>query len=329
VKPWRPDPLVQVIGVLVVIAAGCASDATTGSVPESVVASSPAVVTATNGATVTTAPTGLAAAVTPRAVSTARITSHLSADELAGQLTAIERTAGEGFGSVGQHQQLLYRYLAAHADLDDAVLALVGADVRPYVERIVRARQLGQAIAAADTTPSPPNDTLPAWTLVDPLPAAELLADYRDAEEMTGIPWYWLAAIHLQETRTGRIIGTSSAGAVGPMQFLPSTWQRCCTGDPANTRDAIIGAATYLSQSGGPTDMPAALNQYNPSASYVATVTAFAENMRDNPKLYSAYREWQVFYASSAGAVRLPIGYHAAQPIDAAAYLAEHPVDAG
>jgi membrane-bound lytic murein transglycosylase B len=281
----------------------------------------------TTASTATVTSTTAASAAT--AVSTARISRHLSAGELAGQLTALERTAGEGFASVGQHQQLLYRYLAAHADLDDAVLDAVGADLRPYVERIVRARQLGQARAAADTTPSPLSDTLPAWAVVDPLPADELLADYRDAEATTGIPWYWLAAIHLQETRMGRIIGTSSAGAVGPMQFLPSTWQRCCVGDPTNTRDAIIGAATYLSQSGGPADMQAALNEYNPNTSYIATVTAYADNMRDNPQLYAAYREWQVFYASSAGTVRLPIGYNATQPIDAAAYLAEHPGDRG
>jgi len=56
--------------------------------------------------------------------------------------------------------------------------------------------------------------------------------------------------------------------------------------------------------------------------------TAFAENMRDNPKLYNAYREWQVFYPTSAGTVRLPTGYNESQPIDAATYLADHPEDA-
>ena len=75
---------------------------------------------------------------------------------------------------------------------------------------------------------------------------------YSEAELLTGIAWYWLASIHLQETRMGRIEGVSSAGAVGPMQFLPTTWEACCTGDPTVTRDAIIGAATYLAQSGGP-----------------------------------------------------------------------------
>ena len=315
--------------VLLASVAGCTSDATTTATTGSTSGATSPASSSTPASTSAVPTTSAVTSTATTLVSTARIISNLNADELAGELTALERTAGAGYGSIGRHQQLLYRYLAAHADLDDAVLATVGDDVRPYVERIVRARQLGQARAAADTTPTPASDRLPAWVLVDPLPADELLADYHDAEATTGIAWYWLAAIHLQETRMGRIIGTSSAGAVGPMQFLPSTFQSCCIGDPTNTRDAIIGAATYLSQSGGPADMHAALDQYNPSESYIATVTAFAENMRDNPRLYGAYREWQVFYTSSAGTVRLPVGYGATQPIDAAGYLAEHPDDAG
>lgn len=126
----------------------------------------------------------------------------------------------------------------------------------------------------------------------------------------------------------GRIVGTSSAGAVGPMQFLPSTWASCCTGDPTVARDAIIGAATYLAQSGAPADMDAALHQYNPNDGYVAVVTAYAANLRDVPALYAGYHGFQVFTSSSAGTVRLPIGYSQTAPIDAAAYLAEHPADA-
>ena len=247
---------------------------------------------------------------------------------MAAQLTEVELAAADGDGSAGVRQQLLYRYLAAHPQLDQPVLAAVGADVRPYIERIVGARQFGQTRQAANPTPPVPAESLPAWSIVDPLPADDLLADYRQAEAATGIAWYWLAAIHLQETRMGRIIGTSSAGAIGPMQFLPSTWERCCTGDPTVTRDAILGAAVYLGQSGGPSDMPAAVHEYNPNDSYVATVTAFAENMRDNPQLFAAYREWQVFYPSAAGAIRLSVGYSQSHPIDAVAYLADHPDDA-
>ena len=158
--------------------------------------------------------------------------------------------------------------------------------------------------------------------------AEELLADYRDAEATTGIAWYWLAAIHLQETRMGRIIGTSSAGAVGPMQFLPSTWAAVLRrrSDKYSRRNNRRGDVPR--QSGGPADMQAALHEYNPSDSYVATVTAFAENMRDNPQLFAAYREWQVFYRHVGGHGPPPVGYSEAQPIHAAAYLAEHPDDA-
>ena len=117
------------------------------------------------------------------------------------------------------------------------------AQVRPYVERIIRARQFGQARQAANPNPTPPATRCRRGRSSSRCLSTSCIADYRAAEAATGIDWYWLAAIHLQETRMGRIIGTSSAGAVGPMQFLPTTWARCCTGDPTVTRDAIIGAA--------------------------------------------------------------------------------------
>ena len=319
---WRPDRWSAAFGAIVVlVTASCSTESSTEP------ATSTVDVTSSVASSVTTTIT--MATTTTTASSTARIAETLAAADLARELTEAESAAARGDGSAGRRQQLLYRYLSAHAELDDAVLAGVTDEVRPSVERIIHARQFAQARQAANPGSAPPSATLPAWTVVEPLPAAELLDEYRAAEVATGIAWYWLAAIHLQETRMGRIIGTSSAGAVGPMQFLPSTWARCCTGDPTIPRQAILGAGAYLAQSGGPADMQAALHEYNPSDTYVATVTAFAENMRDNPNLYAAYHEWQVFYSSAAGTIRLPIGYSQAHPIDAAAYLADHPQDAG
>jgi hypothetical protein len=306
-----------------VLIGGCSSERATTATPAgaatSIVDSVAVTTTASSAATVATS--------TSTAIAT-RIVENLSAADVTTALSEVELAAARGDGSIGPRQQLLYRYLSAHADFDDAVLANVAGDVRPSVERIVRARQFGQARQAANQTPSPPSSTLPAWSIVEPLSVDELLGDYHAAEDATGIGWYWLAAINLQETRMGRIIGTSSAGAVGPMQFLPATWAHCCTGDPTIARDAIMGAAVYLTQNGGPADMQAALHAYNPSDTYAATVTAFAENMRDNPQLYSAYHEWQVFYSSSAGVIRLPVGYNQAQPINATAYVLAHPDDA-
>jgi len=195
------------------------------------------------------------------------------------------------------------RELADQPDLDEAVLATVDPMARPAVERIVRARQFLQQ-RSASRPPQPLPDELPAWTIVEPEPVDTLLDHYAEADDLTGIPWYWLAAI------------------------LPTTWTVCCTGDPTVTRDAIIGAATYLMQSGGPADMAAAVHQYNPNDGYVAVITAYAESFRDDPELYPGHHAFQVVFGSSAGTVRLPIGYTETMPIDAAAYLTSNPQDA-
>ncbi len=92
------------------------------------------------------------------------------------------------------------------------------------------------------------------------------------AEDATGIEWEYLAAINLVETRMGRINGVSTAGAVGPMQFLPSTWAECCEGDPTIAADAIMGAGQYLLDRGGPLDMDRAILGYNNSKNYVTAV---------------------------------------------------------
>jgi hypothetical protein len=143
------------------------------------------------------------------------------------------------------------------------------------------------------------------------------------------VPWYYLAAINLAETAMGRIAGVSSANAQGPMQFLPSTWASCCKGDIDDDHDAIIGAATYLAQSGAPERMNDAILQYNPSRAYLQTVTSYAEVMRLDERAYRGYHAWQVFVATSVGSIRLPVGFTASEPIDAAAYLAAHPSDRG
>ncbi|MCB1001709.1 MAG: lytic transglycosylase domain-containing protein [Acidimicrobiales bacterium] len=303
-----------------------------GTPPTSVAPDEPAataaIATDTTGATgatdtSTTTPSTARLAVVPTDAAT--FAAALSSAELTIRDPASPPEAVE---EAGRQYQLLLRALADVPELDEPVLAALDPTVRPTVERTVRARQFLQARNAADTTPSTPPSELPAWTIVPPEAPDVLLAHYREAEQLTGIAWYWLAAIHLQETRMGRIQGVSSAGAVGPMQFLPSTWIECCSGDPTVARDAIIGAATYLARSGGPTDMQAALHQYNPHDGYVAVVTAYAENLRDVPQLYAGYHAFQVFVGTSAGTVRLPVGYTSPTPVDAAAHLAAHPADA-
>ncbi|MGD9705208.1 MAG: lytic transglycosylase domain-containing protein [Acidimicrobiia bacterium] len=297
----------------------------------------PGSVAGADGTATTAAMTATTAATDPSPAGAVPAVLDLGADAdaaaIATALTEAERTIrGDGstpeqVAAAGRRQQLLYRYLSGHGELDAAVIAAVGDDVRPAVQRTIEAREAVQALRAG-TERMPPPATLPAWRIVEPLPAEELLTYYREAETLTGVAWYWLAAINLQETRMGRIDGVSSAGAVGPMQFLPATWADCCTGDPLEPRDAIIGAATYLVRHGAPGDMRAALYGYNPSDAYVIVVTALAENLRDDERAYRGYHAWQVFYESAVGDVRLPIGYAATVETDAATYLATHPEDA-
>src|SRR6266498_739859 len=155
---------------------------------------------------------------------------------------------------------------------------------------------------------SRPGPRLPPWRIVAPRPAAELLAAYHDAEAELGVPWTYLAAINVVETRTGRIRGSSPAGAQGPMQFLPSTWRRYgAGGDVDSVHDAILAAARLLRANGAPADMAGALYAYNHSPLYVRAVTAYAQQMRADQRAFLGYHQWQVYY----GDTLLPEGYPA------------------
>ena len=116
-----------------------------------------------------------------------------------------------------------------------------------------------------------------------PMSFAALRSIWQAAGSTYGIPWEVLAAINKVETGFGRNLGPSSAGAIGWMQFMPSTWARWGldangdgVADPANPTDAIFSAARYLAACGGQTDIAGAVNCYNHSSRYVTEVLALA-----------------------------------------------------
>ena len=102
-----------------------------------------------------------------------------------------------------------------------------------------------------------------------------------------GLPWEVLAAIGQIESGFGANTGPSSAGALGPMQFLPSTWAEWGIsgfGDPGPANimdpfDAVPSAARYLCAAGGSTaaGLPRAIFAYNHADWYVAEVLALAK----------------------------------------------------
>jgi hypothetical protein len=148
--------------------------------------------------------------------------------------------------------------------------------------------------------------TLPNFRIRRPEPADVLLSYFRAAERRFGVDWEVLAAIMLIETRMGRIRSSSSAGAQGPMQFIPSTWEAYgMGGDIHDPEDAVMGAANYLRASGAPDDYRRALYAYNHVDAYVKAVWSYARMMMRFPDAYYAYYNWQVYVRTVDGDVRL------------------------
>jgi membrane-bound lytic murein transglycosylase B len=96
-----------------------------------------------------------------------------------------------------------------------------------------------------------------------------------------------LAAIGQIESGDRANPGVSSAGAMGPMQFLPSTWAEwgiTAFGEPGPPNimdpfDAVPAAARYLCAAGGATaaGLPGAIFAYNHAGWYVTEVLALAK----------------------------------------------------
>jgi peptidoglycan DL-endopeptidase CwlO len=127
----------------------------------------------------------------------------------------------------------------------------------------------GQQAAACTAQPA-------ASSAASSIPA-NYLADFKAAETRYGIPWTVLAAIGEVESGDGKNDRPSSAGALGPMQFLPSTWTTY--GDGGNIMspaDAIPAAARLLAANGAPGHLQQALFAYNHSSAYVTDILAWA-----------------------------------------------------
>jgi soluble lytic murein transglycosylase-like protein len=142
------------------------------------------------------------------------------------------------------------------------------------------------ALALPDAGPSPLSDVLLGAFRVPPF----LLPIYQAAGTAYGVPWTVLAAINEIETDYGRNVARSSAGAIGWMQFLPTTWGQYGVdangdgrSDPGNPVDAIFAAARYLHAAGADRDPRAAIFAYNHADWYVRSVLLRAKLLGSTP----------------------------------------------
>jgi hypothetical protein len=133
------------------------------------------------------------------------------------------------------------------------------------------------ALAAPDVPDAPP--------AVADIPL-DYLVLYQQAAARFGLDWPVLAAVGRVETNHGRNTNgcaPNSAGARGPMQFLPATFAHAAKlagltdPDICDPADAIQAAAAYLKSNGAPDDWERALYRYNPADSYPPLVLSWAQ----------------------------------------------------
>jgi membrane-bound lytic murein transglycosylase B len=287
--------------------------------------------TRSSTASMSTATPPTASTATPSAAATTLLPAQprLASDpaRLAGDLVVDEQALRDPSSSeavlvgAARRQQAAYRALARHAEWDAVARTQIPPSlIHVYGRNVDARRQLTAMVASA------PKDTLPTWRIDAPPPADELLGYYRKAEAATGVGWNYLAAINLVETGLGRILGVSSAGAQGPMQFLPSTFATYGNGgDIHSPHDSIMAAGRYLAANGFADDHDHAIFRYNNSNRYVRAVNNYAAVLAADPAAFAGYYRWDIYYHTTAGDVLLPVGYVATSPIPVADYLATHP----
>jgi len=202
--------------------------------------------------------------------------------------------ANYAFRQAARQEQLRVYELAGYASVESSVMALLPPNVAAGLEDYIAALHSLYILAGIDQYYLVNVHFNHAYTDAEPLSA--LRSYYNEAARRYGIDPSYLASINYIESNFGRVKDTSSAGAQGPMQFLPSTWtQYGQGGDIHNPHDAILAAARYLVRNGAPYNMRNAIFQYNHDYDYVDSVESFARAYRTDPGWLDRMYYWNSF----------------------------------
>jgi membrane-bound lytic murein transglycosylase B len=179
-----------------------------------------------------------------------------------------------------RYLQSTVRSLASHPNLARNTIALLAPRLASEIRELTGAARELRTLSSG----WPPHDVRTG----PPRPLAELMRYYDGAYRRYRVAQHYLAAIHLVESKFGRVKSDSVAGAKGPMQFLPSTWRIYGRGgDIHDPHDAILAAANLLHDAGAPGNYSRALYAYNPSGLYVDAVQRYARLIKRDP--YAVY----------------------------------------
>ena len=150
------------------------------------------------------------------------------------------------FRSGARQEELRVYELASYYSVEAAVIPLLPASVSQPVEDAIAGLHSLYALAGFDQYYLVHAHF--SFAYANAAPVATLRAYYREAQQKYGVDASYLASINFIESSFGRNNGPSSAGAEGPMQFLPGTWADWGQGgniyDP---HDAIMAAARLIS----------------------------------------------------------------------------------
>jgi len=220
------------------------------------------------------------------------MTINLKTVILCSSAIALALNVGQFFSSYQQREAAFAPGWAQAASEPSAPAPLPAIAVAATADTQTVAVASAQAAPAAPAPEAlPPVTTDVAATAVR-LASAHLnpsfAALYLSAQEQTGTPWQLLAAVHHVETgQSGSTSRTSYAGATGPMQFLPATFNRYALDGDADgvkniddVNDAVFTAANYLRAGGADHgNYTNALYHYNHSSAYVQTVLGIAHQL--------------------------------------------------
>jgi membrane-bound lytic murein transglycosylase B len=223
----------------------------------------------------------------------------ISAQQPANAMEAIRKElamdrAAYAFRVAARQEQLRVYELAGYASVENAVLPMLPARVQVSFKNTIAALHSLYVLAGIDQYYLVNVHFTHVYTDTEALSA--LRSYYNEASRRYGVDPSYLASINFIESNFGRVKDTSSAGAQGPMQFLPSTWTEYGQGgnihDP---HDSILAAARYLVRNGAPINMRNAIFQYNHDFDYVDSVEAFARAYRADPGWLDRMYYWNTY----------------------------------